>query len=235
MKTPSVISAAFSLAALVVASATSAYAQPVAEDILVDLGYNAVAEWTDLSNANSSLAVDTLVGATNEDISVWFPGFQASAGFYSWMWDYGTTVEADPVYAGGFTNADTVVLQLAGAVVNGHIEDEDFDYTVADHLYLDGAPVLHYTLANNTTGQLSPSLAGILGEAPGTAHGVDIDYVGYTWVWDLNQVNSSSPVVSVSIDAPLLNHCSTLGAQVAFGATYDADFFETFEGTEVAE
>lgn len=229
MQKSSVIKAAIAFVASAVASATSVFAQPVAEDVLVDLGYGAVAEWTDLSSGNSSLAADTAIGVANEDIDVWFPGFQASAGFYSWLWNYGTTVGADLATAG----ANTVVLQLAGAVVNGHIMDEDFDNTVADHLYLDGGPVLYYTLADNTTGSLSPALAGVLGEAPGVAHDVDIDYVGYTWVWDLASINASSPVASVGIDTPLLNHCSVLGARLSFGSAYDADFFETFEGVEI--
>lgn len=229
MQKPSVIKAALALVASLVASATVAFAQPVAEDVLVDLGYGAVAEWTDVSNGNSSLAASTASGVANEDIGVWFPGFQASAGFYSWLWDYGTTVEADLVTSG----ANTVVLQVAGAVVNGHIMDEDFDNTLADHLYHDGGPVLYYTRANNTTGSLSATLAGVLGQEPGTAHGTDIDYVGYTWVWDLTTLNAGSPVVSVSVDVPLINHCSVLGAQLAFGGAYDADFFETFDGVEI--
>lgn len=230
MKTNCVINAALSLAAFAVASVTSVFAQPTADDVLVDLGYGAVAEWTNLSYTNSTLAASTASGVTGQSISVWSPGFKASQGFYSWGGDFGTTVGAGLSTAG----ANTVVLQIAGAVVNGYIEDEDFTFTAADHLFIGSGPALYYTRQDlSTGGPVYPVLAGVLGTAPGTAHGTSIDYVGFTWVWNLTTINGGSPVTSVSIDAPLLNHCSTLGAQLTFGSTYDSGFFDTFEGTEI--
>jgi hypothetical protein len=218
--------------ALIVALATSALAQPVAEDLLVDLGYDQVVEWTNLGSSNTSLTPSTGNGA----IVIHSPGYQASDGFDSWAGNFATTVTATPLYSGNFTDIKTVVLQLAGAMINGNIENENFDYTLEKHLTVDGGPVLYYYLASDnpetTPARIFPGFptqSGSLGQLPGTAHDVTINYVGFTYMWDLTGLESSlNPVTWVSVYAPILQYSSTIGAQLAFGSTYDSNFFETF-------
>lgn len=150
--------------------------------------------WTNLSSSNSGLTPSSGSG----NISVGSPGFQASAGFYSFMGDYSITVAKTALS----WDAKTVVLQLEVA------PNPDFAWPYS------GGPLLSY---NGGSQNLPTSLYGLVGSEfrPDVFGGTTF----YTWAfqWDLSAISGIS---SVSLFTPISVHTSTIAAQIDVGDTY---------------
>jgi len=151
--------------------------------------------WTNLSSGNTGLAPSSGTGM----LAPVAPGFQASAGLYSYMGDYSITLTK----TGLAWDAQTVILQLEVA------PNPDFAWPYT------GGPLLSF---NGGSQNLSTTGYAYIG----TEFRADVfggtTFNTYAFQWDLSGVPDS--ITSFSISVPLSVHTSTVAVQVDAGNTY---------------
>ncbi|MDP0501047.1 MAG: PEP-CTERM sorting domain-containing protein [Verrucomicrobiota bacterium JB022] len=172
-------------------------------------------ESPDLSNANTTLA-PTFGTGTIAPVS---PGYQASAGFYSWQGNFGATVTKTSSF-----DMSNVVFQLA-MMANP-------DYTTAEILNFDGSYIPGFDMQAGYTG--GPTLSfnggsqGIQATLAEVVNGPDLTNIGgfegelasYAWQWDLSGITET--ITSISITAPIIAHQSTIEARLDVSSSYSS-------------
>lgn len=151
--------------------------------------------WTNLSSGNAGLVPSSGTGS----LAVAAPGYQASAGLYSYMGDYSVTFTK----TGLAWDAETVILQLEVA------PNPDFAWPY------NGGPLLSYNGG-------SQGLSTTNYEFVGTEFRADVfggtTFNTYAFQWDLSALPDS--ITSFSISVPISIHTSTVAVQVDAGNTY---------------
>ncbi|KAF0095268.1 MAG: PEP-CTERM putative exosortase interaction domain-containing protein [Puniceicoccaceae bacterium 5H] len=172
-------------------------------------------ESPDLNNANTSLTPTTGTG-TITPIS---PGYQASAGFYSWQGDFGAEVTSSSTF-----DTQNVVFQLVMMANPDYTTEQILNY---DGSYLPefdmevgyaGGPTLNY---NGGTQGIQATLSEVVaGPTHTTISGFEGELSSYAWQWDLSGITDD--ISSVSITAPIIAHQSTVEARLDLGSSFSS-------------
>ncbi len=149
--------------------------------------------WSNLGNSNVGLAASSGSGTA----SVQAPGFQATAGLYSFSAAYSTTV----TQASSF-DINNVLIQLDEAV------NAAFPMPA-------GGPLLSF---NGGSQNIAANYFAVVGsEIRSTVMGNET-YNGDAWQWDLSGYGET--INSVTIVVPLTEHTSVVAMRVDTAATY---------------
>jgi hypothetical protein len=151
--------------------------------------------WTNLSSGNTGLAPASGTGT----LGVVSPGYQASAGLYSFMGDYSITISK----TGLSWDAETVILQLEVA------PNPDFAWPY------NGGPLLSYN--GGSQGLSTADYTFVGSEFRADVFG-GTTFNTYAFQWDLSTIPDS--ITSFSISVPISIHTSTVAVQVDAGNTY---------------
>lgn len=204
------------LLALIASSALAIQAS--ASVLLVDYvlpGTQSTVAWESPALSNSNPAGTPTFGTGTIDPIT--PGYHASAGYYSWMGDFGATASTSAAF-----DIQNVVFQLV------MMQNPDFSiYEILnyDGNYLPGfspeagytgGPILNYN--GGTQGIQATLSAVVAGPSYETIGPMEGDVASFAWQWDLSGITDE--ISSISITAPIPIHQSTVEARIDSSNVY---------------
>lgn len=190
--------------ALAAGSATLAQAA-----IYIDPGLTgtvATAEWESGSLASGSTGAPTastgFVG-DSANIDPIAPGYRATAGFYSFMGDFGAILTGETAF-----EAKTVVVQL--------VMMQNPDFSIAEILGFEGGATLSFNGGEQNL--VADFASAVSGPVAGSGGGMEGDYYSFAWQWDLSSI--SGPITDFEITIPIIVHSSTIEARLDISDTF---------------
>lgn len=168
-----------------------------------------------LSNGNAA-GIPAAGAGTVAPVS---PGYRASAGFYSFMGNFGMTASTSIQAGGGLTDIQNVVFQRVSMANPDFTLEENLNFTGGSGVTSGGPWLFYYDSSNTLLGRIQATSTGISASLIGaTLAGFSGDLYDFTYQWDLSAIPDT--VTSVTIDAPIPIHSSTIEARIDIGDSY---------------